>query len=113
MAEHRGKMLLWNCVPSLAKRKIRFLLGVPCIPVRKSRSIWVSGLREVRPIALNDLPEFVIRRSKWQPTEAARLERTEYIRKFQRMEGPKLCLTLSPEPSDQICKRKLAAPRSW
>src|SRR5882757_535555 len=95
MAIYWRQVLLWDCITSLTKGNVRFLVGPPRNPLWKPRPIRISGLGKVSPIALHGLREPVVRRSKWQPTEGARLKRAEDVRDLQRMEGTELRLPLS------------------
>src|SRR3974390_1994673 len=78
VAEHRRKIMLRYGISALTEGKERFVLGVPSLPMRKAPPVGVSGLGEVRPIALHDLPEPVICRRKGHPAKSARLEGAEY-----------------------------------
>ena len=95
MAVDRGKALLRNGITTLAENKVRLLAGVPGSPVRKTLPVRISEFRKVRPVGLHDLRELVVRRSERQPTERVSLKRAEDVRKFQRVEGAELPLTLS------------------
>jgi len=70
MAEDRRKVLLRDGFTVLIKDHVGFPIGPPRNPMRKTCTIGVSKLCEVRPIGLYGARELVVRRREWQPAKA-------------------------------------------
>src|SRR5579859_3255140 len=85
MAVDRGEVFLRDRFSFFRERDVGFLVGVPRSPAGKAGTVGIAEFGEVDPVGLNDFRKLEIGCVEGEPTEASRLERVEYVGKFEGM----------------------------